>query len=172
MKLQNEFFRRDVLELAPALVGKLLVRRMPDGTERRLRITETEAYRGAEDTACHAHKGRTKRTEVLYGESGYIYVYLCYGIHWLLNIVSGEREQPQAVLIRACEGYDGPGKLTKRLEITGELNARHICACPELWMEDDGARFEIITDRRVGIAYAAEVDQNRLWRFKAGYLRN
>ena len=114
-KLSYEFYHRPCLEVARDLVGKVLVH-----GELRLRITETEAYCGVEDTACHAHKGRTKRTEVLYGKAGTAYVYLCYGIHWLLNIVTGEEEQPQAVLIRACVDAHGPGRLTKKLSITGE----------------------------------------------------
>ena len=110
MILEKSFFERDVLEVAPELVGKILVTNI-DGVERRLMITETEAYRGEEDTACHASKGRTNRTDVLYREAGTIYVYLCYGMHWLINIVTGEKDEPQAVLIRACEGnFNGPGK--------------------------------------------------------------
>ena len=105
VRLGYEFYHRPCLAVARDLVGKVLV-----FGENRLRITETEAYCGEEDTACHAHKGRTKRTEVLYGDAGTIYVYLCYGIHWLLNIVTGEKEQPQAVLIRACQEAPGPGR--------------------------------------------------------------
>ncbi|MDE6149089.1 MAG: DNA-3-methyladenine glycosylase, partial [Ruminococcus sp.] len=95
-RLDDKFFHRDVLEVAPDLVGKILVSRI-NGQEVKVRITETEAYRGEEDTACHAHKGRTKRTEVLYGKSGVIYVYLCYGMHWLMNVVTGDEGIPQAV---------------------------------------------------------------------------
>ncbi|HHU21988.1 MAG TPA: DNA-3-methyladenine glycosylase [Clostridiales bacterium] len=168
MKLGPDFFQRDCLEVGPDLVGKILVRRLPDGNEIRLRITETECYRGEEDTACHARFGRTKRASVLYRESGTIYVYLCYGINWLLNIVTGEVDLPQAVLIRACEGFPGPGRLTKRLEIDGQFNEICINSCPDFWIEDDGQRFLIIPDKRVGIDYASEEDRNRLWRFKAG----
>ncbi len=85
MKLTEEFYHRPCLEVARELVGKVLVYQ-----GRRLRISETEAYCGEEDTACHAHRGRTRRSEVLYAEAGTIYLYLCYGIHWLLNIVTGE----------------------------------------------------------------------------------
>ena len=114
MRLNSDFFHRPCLEVAEALVGKVLV-----CGDKKLRISETEAYCGESDTACHAHKGRTKRTEVLYAEAGTIYVYLCYGIHWLLNIVTGEENEPEAVLIRACCEAAGPGKLTKALGITG-----------------------------------------------------
>lgn len=94
IRLTESFYHRDCLVVAPELVGKLLVRQLPDGTLLWERIAETEAYRGQEDLACHASKGRTPRTELLYRESGVIYVYLCYGIHWLMNVITGEKEQP------------------------------------------------------------------------------
>ena len=164
-KLNYEFYHRPCLEVAEALVGKVLVRRLPSGGLLKLRISETEAYCGEADTACHAHKGRTKRTEVLYQAAGTIYVYLCYGMHWLLNIVTGESEQPEAVLIRACVDAPGPGKLTKALSVTGELNRGCIWG-EDLWMEDDGYSCEVVTDKRVGIGYATQEDQDKHWRFK------
>lgn len=169
MRLQTAFFHRDVLEVAPDLVGKILVRRTADGQELRLRISETEAYRGEEDTACHAHKGRTPRTEVLYWEAGTIYVYLCYGMHWLLNVVTGEEGEPQAVLIRACVDAQGPGKLTRKMQIDKFFHKQDITDSDcDLWIEDDGTRPEIQTDKRVGIGYASQEDQDRLWRFQIG----
>lgn len=162
-KLETSFFHRPCLEVARDLVGKVLVHRV-NGQELRLRISETESYCGEADTACHAHKGRTKRTEVLYFRAGTIYVYLCYGIHWLLNIVTGEENQPEAVLIRACVEAPGPGKLTKKLGITGQLNRQHI-ASSDLWIEDDGFVCQIETARRVGIGYASREDQDKPWRF-------
>ena len=165
MKLPYSFYHRPCLDVARELVGKILVHRV-DGVEHRLRITETEAYCGESDTACHASKGRTKRTEVMYMEAGTIYIYLCYGVHWMLNIVTGEENQPEAVLIRACEGkMNGPGKLTKALKITGALNRGSILG-DELWIEDDGFTCAVATDTRVGIGYASDEDQSRLWRFK------
>lgn len=164
-KLPCSFYHRPCLDVARDLVGKVLVHRV-DGVEHRLRITETESYCGEADTACHAHKGRTRRTEVMYMEAGTIYIYLCYGVHWMLNIVTGEPGHPEAVLIRACEGkYNGPGKLTKALHITGQLNRGSILG-EELWIEDDGFACTVATDTRVGIGYASEEDQARLWRFK------
>ena len=160
MKLEYEFYNRPCLAVARELVGKVLI-----FGDKRLRIAETEAYCGESDTACHAHKGRTKRTEVMYMEAGTVYIYLCYGIHWLLNIVTGEVDEPEAVLIRACVDADGPGKLTKRLEITGDLNRSSVCSGP-LYIEDDGFSCQVVTDKRVGIGYASQEDQNRLWRFK------
>jgi len=101
----------------------------------------------------------------MYMEAGTIYIYLCYGMHWLLNIVTGEEEQPEAVLIRSCVDADGPGKLTKKLGITGELNRSSICG-EDLYIIDDGFHCEVTTDKRVGIAYATPEDQDRPWRFK------
>lgn len=165
MILEKSFFERDVLEVAPELVGKILVTNI-DGVERRLMITETEAYRGEEDTACHASKGRTNRTDVLYREAGTIYVYLCYGMHWLINIVTGEKDEPQAVLIRACEGnFNGPGKLTKYLKITGSLNGEKIFQNNIIRIEDTGERVKIFRDKRVGISYATPKYRNIKWRF-------
>ena len=101
----------------------------------------------------------------MYMQAGTIYIYLCYGVHWLLNIVTGEEEQPEAVLIRACVDANGPGKLTKRLGITGELNRKNICG-EDLYIIDDGFLCEVTTDKRVGIGYATREDQDRPWRFK------
>ena len=163
-KLTYEFYHRPCLQVARELVGKWLVRRLPSGEILRLRISETEAYCGEEDTACHAHKGRTRRTEVMYADAGTIYIYLCYGMHWMLNVVTGDAEDPQAVLIRACVEAPGPGRLTKALSITGELNRGSICG-EDLWIQDDGADCAVITDKRVGIGYATQEDQDRPWRF-------
>ena len=160
-KLPYEFYHRPCLDVARELVGKVLVH-----GDLRLRITETEAYCGKSDTACHASKGRTQRTEVMYREAGTIYIYLCYGMHWMLNIVTGEENEPEAVLIRACEGkYNGPGKLTRALGITGQLNRGSILE-DELWIEDDGCSCSIRAPPRVGIGYASPEDQARLWRFQ------
>ena len=163
MKLGYEFYHRPCLEVARDLVGKILVHKTPEG-ELRLRITETEAYCGVDDTACHAHKGRTKRTEVLYADAGTVYVYLCYGVHNLMNIITGDAEDPQGVLIRACEGYGGPGRLTKHLGITRDHNRLSILG-DEIWVEDDGKQFEVSTGKRVGISYASQEDQEKPWRF-------
>ena len=159
--MDQKFYERDAVTVAKDLVGKVLV-----CGDKRLRISETEAYWGENDTACHAHKGRTQRTEVMYAQGGTIYVYLCYGMHWMLNIVTGREDDPQAVLIRACLEAPGPGKLTKALGITGQLNRSHILKQDFLRIEDDGFKCDIKADKRVGIGYATQEDQNRLWRFK------
>jgi len=168
-RINPAFYAGDVLEAAPALLGKLLCRRLPDGSVLRRRITETEAYRGQDDTACHARAGITRRTAVMFGPGGFSYVYLCYGIHCLLNIVTGEDGQPQAALIRGVEGCPGPGRVTKAMGIDREFNGIDMRDSQVLWLEDDGfAPASIITGPRVGIGYASEEDRVRAWRFRVG----
>lgn len=164
-KLDKEFFSRDCLEVAPELVGKLLCRKFEDGTVEKVRITETEAYRGEEDKGCHASKGRTPRTELLYGEPGIIYVYLCYGMHWLMNVITGEKDFPQGVLFRAGENFSGPAKLTKKLQINKSQNGCSIYDNDTVWIEDDGYIPQISTAARVGIDYAGEYWRDIEWRF-------
>ena len=153
------FFLQDALEVAPRLLGCRLV---VDGRE--LRITETEAYMGETDTACHAHHGRTKRTEMLYRRGGHVYVYLCYGIHSLLNIITGPEDDPQGVLIRCCAGAEGPGRLTKALGIDLSFNGLDILTTERISL-CKGPLCAYVTATRVGIGYASEADQKRLWRF-------
>lgn len=167
--LTVNFFDRDCLDVAPELVGKILVRKMSDGTLISERIAETEAYRGEEDKACHASKGKTPRTKVLYGESGRIYVYLCYGLHYLMNVVTGGVDNPQCVLIRAGAVHDGPAKLTKFLNIDKKFNGCEIYNCGEIWVEDDGMKPKIRTAERVGIDYADEPWRSKKWRFIADW---
>ena len=166
MVLPQEYFKRPATELAPALLYKLLCRRLPDGTVLRRRIVETECYFGEEDTACHAHKGRTPRTDTLYQQGGIAYVYLCYGIHSLLNVVTGERDHPEAVLIRGVEDAVGPGRVTKAMGITCAENRLPLLPENGLWLEDDGTLAPPYTaSPRVGIDYAAEYDRKRPWRY-------
>lgn len=166
MKLDKTYFARPSTELAPDLIGKLLCRRL-GGEVIKLRITETECYFGEEDTACHAHKGRTSRTEMLYREGGCAYVYLCYGIHSLFNVITGEKDHPEGVLIRGVEGHCGPGRLTKALNITRELNGEDLTESDELWLEDDGYKCRHTAHKRIGIDYATEEYREILWNFKA-----
>ena len=164
-RLTEEFFHRDCLDVAPDLAGKIIVRRLSDGTLLKERIAETEAYRGEEDLACHASKGRTPRTELLYRESGVIYVYLCYGMHWLMNVITGEKEQPQGVLIRAGEIHKGPARFTKYFQIDKSFNGKSFAGSEDIWIEDDGFRPKLRTDVRVGIDYAGEYWRNMPWRW-------
>lgn len=164
--LKRTFFARPVLEVAPDLLGKYLVRQRGSVIEA-YKITEVEAYDGVDDLACHAAKGRTPRTEVMFGPAGIWYVYLIYGMYDMLNIVTGEINYPAAVLIRGVETISGPGRLTKALAITRELNAQ--AALPEsgLWIEDRQEVIntsDIITTPRIGVAYAGSW-ANKPWRF-------
>lgn len=163
--LSLDYFQKDVLELAPCLIGKYLVLRKSDSETEKFIITETEAYLGEEDLACHASKGRTQRTEIMYGAGGNIYVYLIYGMYWMLNIVTGKIDQPQAVLIRGIEGFNGPGKLTKRLGIDGSFNKKPLGLNTGIWIEESGVKPKTITSPRVGIDYAGEIWKNKPWRF-------
>lgn len=164
-RLDYNFFKKDVLKVAPLLLGKLLVRKFSSGKIKKYRITEVEAYRGEEDTACHAKVGKTKRTSVMYKKGGYSYIYLCYGIHYLFNIVTGEENIPQAVLIRGIENFTGPAKLTKELKIDKSLNDINLCNSNELWIEDDCFKVDYISTKRIGIDYASEYYKNIDWRF-------
>ena len=164
MRLSETFYQKPATELAPELLGKLLCRKIGNQVFK-YRITETECYYGEEDTACHAHKGRTERTKTLYESGGISYVYLCYGIHNLFNVVTGPKEFPQAVLIRGVEGYNGPGKLTKAMGITRELNGINMITSNELWLEDDGYQPAYETGKRIGIDYATEEYRDKLWRY-------
>jgi DNA-3-methyladenine glycosylase len=163
-RLSARDYKRDAVTLAPMLLGKLLCRKAGRKILK-LRITETEAYFGEDDTACHAHKGKTERTAIMYKDGGHAYIYLCYGVHWLLNVVSGKKDFPEAVLIRGVEGFSGPGKLTKQLQIDKSLNGENLAESKQLWIEDDGKRPAFTAAKRVGIDYASERDKNRLWRF-------
>lgn len=163
-KLPEQFFQRDVLEVAPDLLGKILVRRLDNGDLQCYRITDVEAYRGEEDKACHASRGRTPHTELLYSKGGKIYVYLIYGMYWLLNIVTGDKDNPQGVMVRAAEGIYGPGRVGRKLELDKSFRGESIENNDRLWIEDSDEKPEYITAPRVGIDYAQEWKDIQ-WRF-------
>ena len=164
MRLTEDFYNGHATELAPLLLGKLICRKIGN-TIIKCRITETECYFGEEDTACHAHKGKTNRTKIMYEPGGRAYIYLCYGIHSLFNVVTGSKDFPEAVLIRGVEGFNGPGKLTKHLQIDRSLNGENLIISDKLWLEDDEFKCKYRTDKRVGIDYATEEYRNIPWRF-------
>ena len=158
----------DAVTAAKLLLGKWLCRRLSDGRVLKARIVETEAYCGESDTACHAHCGKTERNAPMYEAGGITYVYLCYGMHNLLNVVTGPKDYPEAVLIRGVEGGVGPGRVTKLLQIDRTLNREPLATSRQLWIEDDGAKPPCFKSTpRIGIAYATRRDQNRKWRFVA-----
>jgi DNA-3-methyladenine glycosylase len=163
-RLDRDFFQRDVLEVAPDLLGKQLVCSCGE-SESRYIITEVEAYRGEEDRACHASKGRAKRTEVMYHSGGHLYVYLIYGMYWMLNIVTGKENLPEAILIRGIEGYNGPGKLTRQLKIDGSFYGEDLCISRRIWVSESIGKPEYVCTPRIGIDYAGEPWISKPWRF-------
>lgn len=163
-RLGEEFFSQDVLVVAPALIGKTLVRCYPDGHFENYIITETEAYRGEEDLACHASKGRTTRTEIMYNHGGFIYIYLIYGMYWMLNFVTGKKGEPQATLIRGLDNVYGPGKLTKQLQLDKSFYGENITTSSRIFVCESNSK-EYTAAPRIGIDYAGEIWKNKMWRF-------
>ena len=157
--IPQSFFERPVLEVCPELIGHSLVVEMAGGRIVRHEISEIEAYDGPQDKACHASKGRTKRTEVLFGPPGHWYVYLCYGVHWLLNVVTGPVDYPAAILIRAVGDHGGPGVLTRELGIDKRFNTLAANKATGLWFEFDPDRrsdYAFTNSPRIGVDYAGE----------------
>ena len=164
MRLNRSFYDRDVLLVAPDLIGKTLVRK----TKERLSgyvITEVEAYRGVEDEASHARFGKTFRNSIMFADGGLVYVYLIYGIYWMLNFVTGAEGRPQAVLIRGVMGFDGPGKITKALGIDKSFYGENLADSERIWVENQNINPEIIQKPRYGIGYAGEPWKSMPWRY-------
>lgn len=131
-------------------------------------ITEVEAYQGEEDLACHARFGRTPRNSVMYGPGGYWYVFLCYGVHEMLNLVTGPEGYPAAVLIRGLQGLPGPGRLTRKLGIDRRFQGAPAVRATGLWIEDRGVAphtSTITTGPRIGVDYAGPRWASMPWRF-------
>mgnify|MGYP000058806407 FL=1 len=177
----RRFYERDVVDVARDLLGKLLVREV-EGKRLVGRIVEVEAYRGRDDPASHAYRGRTKRNEVMFGKPGLAYIYLAYGVNWCLNITSEPEGEPAAVLIRAVEPLEGieemmanrqvsnlknltngPGKLTKAFKIDGSLNGWDVTKGEILYIvyPDEEEEFEIGVSARIGIKFGLD----KPWRF-------
>lgn len=163
--LSQEFFNRNVVKVAEDLIGKYLVRKI-NGEEIALMINEVEAYDGPNDLACHGRFGMTERTETMFGEAGAFYVYFVYGIHWMLNIVTGPNDYPAAVLIRGAGKFNGPAKLTKALGIDKSFNGLSCEYLSDLWIEDRGKKIKTIKKTvRIGIDYAGPVWSKKPYRF-------
>ncbi len=184
--LPRDFYERPVVEVARALIGKLLVRQIGNESVSGI-ILETEAYDGEQDQACHARSGKTKRNAVMYGPAGHAYIYFTYGMHWLLNCVTGCENYPAAVLIRSLhpttglermaknrKGIEqkswcnGPAKLTKALCLDGTLNGCDLCQKNSTLWITEGITIPdefIQAVPRVGIGYAGEPWISKPWRF-------
>jgi DNA-3-methyladenine glycosylase len=182
LKIPRSFYEQPTVQVARQLLGKYLVRKHPDGKTVG-RIVETEAYVGPHDLACHAARGRTARTEVMFGRAGYAYVYFIYGVYYCLNVVTEEVDHASAVLIRALEPVEGielmkerrrtgetrnlasgPGKLCQAFAIDKALNGADVCGSV-LYVEDHGEPPPKISARpRIGVDYAGKW-KNKPWRF-------
>ena len=169
--LPRRYFNRPTVTVARSLIGKYLVR-MIDGRVLAGKIVEVEAYVGSQDRACHASKGRTQRTNVMFGPGGVAYVYLIYGMYHCLNVVTEREEFPSAVLIRAIEIdgqlIDGPGRLCRALQIDRRLNRADLTIGESLWFEDRGEVVErgtVGAYPRIGVDYAGKWAE-KLWRFR------
>lgn len=163
IKLDKDFYLKKSYELAPLLLGKLICRNI-DNKVFKYRISEVEAYYSSLDTACHARFGKTKRTEAMYLDGGILYIYLIYGMYYMMNIVTGD-SIPQAVLIRGVDNTFGPGKVTKLLKIDKSFNKMSLINSNLIWLEDDNYHPNYISTKRIGIDYADEYYKNVLWRF-------
>ena len=164
-RVDREFYCRDVLQVAPELLGMKLIRVFPDGSQGSFIITETEAYRGQEDKACHASKGLTSRTAVMFREGGHLYLYLIYGMYWMLNIVAGPVSVPQAVLIRGITDANGPGRLTRLLNLDRSFYGEDLVTSERIWVEEGSQSPEFETTPRIGIEYAGNPWKDLPWRF-------
>lgn len=170
--LQPEFFQRSTLIVAPALLGCFLTLDTP-AQKISLMVTEVEAYDGPEDLASHARGGRrTARTETMFAPGGVWYAYLVYGLHWMLNIVTGPADYPAAVLIRGVAGLNGPGKVTKHFGLDGRWNGLP-ATCPNgLYFTQSSSSnikhpmFDVIIAPRVGVDYAGSTWSRKPYRFR------
>lgn len=165
MRLGKDFYRKDVLEVAPLLLGKFLVRRFEDGRLEKRKITEVEAYGGEEDLASHARFGKTLRNRIMWEEGGLVYVYFVYGMYWMFNITTGRKGEPQAVLLRSVDGIDGPGRLGRWLGLDRSFYGEDLVESNRIWLEGGKSHnFKIKRLERVGVAYAGPWAKKK-WRF-------
>jgi DNA-3-methyladenine glycosylase len=157
--IRTDFFDRPTALVARDLLGKSLVRRQ--GRSRLCSVvTETEAYEGTHDLACHSSRGRTARNAVMFGPPGRFYVYRIYGLHWMLNVVTGGIGDGAAVLIRGIACASGPARLTAKLNIDGTFNGLEASMRTGLWFEDLGLEVrtrDILRTPRIGVEYAGPI---------------
>jgi DNA-3-methyladenine glycosylase len=186
-KLPKTFFERRTTTVAKELLGKYIVKNYsakhpksrPNKREIGLMITEVEAYDGPFDLASHARFGSTPRTKIMFGEAGYFYVYFTYGMHWMVNVVTGPKNYPAAILLRAGTYIDpvtkkeilinGPARLTKFLGINKKFNEKPANRKTGLWFEDRGMaakKKNIIAGKRIGVDYGGPIWSAKKYNFK------
>lgn len=158
------FYERDVLDVAPELLGKMLVRKADTGLLSYL-ITEVEAYRGIEDQASHARFGKTQRNSVMFDSGGTLYIYFIYGMYWMMNIVTGKTNEPQAILIRALKNIEGPGRVARLLGVDKSFNGENLGESHRIWIEDHNITPAVLQKPRYGIDYAGEPWKSMPWRY-------
>lgn len=167
--MRPEFFQRPVEAVAPALIGCRLCRRWPDGRVSRAEVREVEAYAGPEDLASHARFGRTARNRIMFAAGGNWYVYLCYGIHWMLNVTAGPEGEPAAILLRGAGEWSGPGRLTRALEVDKRFGDLPCNPHTGLWFETPGETppepARVRQTPRIGVDYAGPVWSAQPWRW-------
>jgi DNA-3-methyladenine glycosylase len=164
--LDSTFFDRSADTVAHDLIGCRLNWRRGKRSESRI-ITETEAYTGPDDLASHAARGWTERNAAMFGPPGTFYVYFVYGMHWMLNVVTGRMGYPAAVLIRGVEGISGPGRITKTLAITGKLNRQVASKETGVWFSEAPILSNLRVSRspRIGVNYAGPAWSAKPYRF-------
>ncbi len=154
--LEPSFFDRRADSVARELLGCWLIVQRANQHQEKHRIFEAEAYLGPQDLACHGRMGPTRRNRTMFGPAGYWYVYLCYGMHWMLNVVTGREGLPAAVLLRGVGETEGPGRLTKMLGVTKQYDGKRLEPISGLWIErgDGVPRRQIQRTPRIGVSYA------------------
>lgn len=165
--LTPDFFQQETQLVAKNLLGKFLVTEK-DNKKISLTITEVEAYLGSHDLACHGRFGKTKRNEAMFMPGGHFYVYMIYGMYWMLNIVTEQKDFPAAILIRGSKEVSGPGRLTKFLGIDKSFDKKLAHPSSKLWLEDRGiivSKNQILKTPRIGIDYAGPIWSKKLLRF-------
>lgn len=158
-RLTQDFYLQDAVSVAEQLLGA----RLCTPTKKYI-ITETEAYAGVTDLACHASKARTPRTEVMFQVGGKIYVYLIYGMYWLLNFTCAGNNNPHAVLVRGIEGVSGPGRVGRHLKLNKSYYGESLITSKRIWLEEGSAPDKTYTSPRIGVDYAGEYAK-KPWRF-------
>jgi DNA-3-methyladenine glycosylase len=164
-RVGKEFFARDAVEVAPDLLGVFICRKFDDGEIGRYQILETEAYFGEEDRGNAATKGRTPFCDMMYAEGGRLFIFLIYGMYWMVNIVTGPVDHPEAVLVRVVTDAPGPGKCGSILRVDKSFSGEDLGSSERIWLEDSGVRLPYKTAPRVGLKRVAQPWRDKPWRF-------